>query len=99
MKHQRTSLLFLFVGLVMVGVFVLWIFTFRETLHNVQQEPMATGIPVIGQQLRQPLNDITKSFTQLKDVIRQIPKSGALPPDAVATIEKKLQEQQNEPTP
>ncbi len=78
----------------MVGVIILWGFSFRETLQKVKQEPITVGFPAIGKQLRQPLDDITKSFTQLKEVVRQIPKAGALPPEAVADIEKKLEEQQ-----
>lgn len=94
---KRSPLLFFLVGLVMVGVIVFWIFSFRETLQEVKQEPMTVGFPAIGKQLRQPLDDITKSFTQLKDVVRQIPKPGSLPPEAVAAIEKKLEEQNSEP--
>ncbi|MDO8581891.1 MAG: hypothetical protein Q7S16_03375 [bacterium] len=97
MKQKQSLLLFILVGFVMVGVLVLWFFSFRETLHEVQEESTTVDLSTWKQQLRQPLQDITKSFTTLQEVVRQIPKTGSLPPDAVANIEKKLQEQNIKP--
>ena len=97
MKNQRAPFLFLLVGVVMVGVLVLWFFSFREVVQEVEQEPRATNFPMLREQLRAPLQDLTKSFTALKDVVRQMPNAGSLPPETVANIEKKLQEENTRP--
>ena len=97
MKQKSHFLLFALVGLVMVGVLVLWFFSLRETLSSIRQGSIVSSPPAIQQQLRESIDGLKKNFSLLHDAVRTIPNMGTLPPDALATMKQQLQAEEHIP--